>query len=244
MKGGAALLASVLLAVRTSAWGAEPIVLSAAEAAKQGPLLAQDILSMAPSANFTNIGVLKIRVGRGPISQIPIRFETTTNATGWQTLYQSTGSSNSVSLLITYAPGNTNRYELLDRRAPRSQVLAGNATMVPFAGSDFWIADLGLEFLHWPTQRLLRKEIRRGQACDVLESINPTPAPGAYSRVVSWIDRNSDGIINAEASDATGKPLKDFAIKSANKKHGVKEMEIQNRQTSSRTWIEYDFEAK
>ena len=31
---------------------------------------------------------------------------------------------------------------------------------------------MGMEFLHWPTQRLLRKEIRRGQSCDILESVS------------------------------------------------------------------------
>jgi len=31
-------------------------------------------------------------------------------------------------------------------------------TMVPFAGfKTFYIADLGLEFLHWPQQRLLKR---------------------------------------------------------------------------------------
>jgi hypothetical protein len=115
--------------------------------------------------------------------------------------------------------------------------------MIPFAGSDFWVADLGLEFLHWPTQRLLRKEIRRGQGCDVLESVNPQPAPGAYSRVVSWVDRDTDGIINAEAYDSKGKLLKEFAATDIKKVRGqweLKGMEISNRQTGSRTTIEFD----
>ena len=48
--------------------------------------------------------------------------------------------------------------------------------MIPFAGSDFWIADLGLEFFHWPEQKVLKKEFRRNCSCVVLESTNPNPA--------------------------------------------------------------------
>jgi hypothetical protein len=59
--------------------------------------------------------------------------------------------------------------------------------MAPFTGSDFWIADLGLDFLHWPKQRLLRKEMRHSKSCEVLESVNPQSVPGGYARVVSWI---------------------------------------------------------
>ena len=119
--------------------------------------------------------------------------------------------------------------------------------MTPFAGSDFWLADLGLEFFHWPEQRLLRKEIRRGQSCSVLESVNPHPAPGAYSRILSWIDIDTDGIINADAYDAQGKLLKQFAAKSFKKIHGeweLQEIEILNRQTGSRTSIEFNLSSK
>jgi hypothetical protein len=236
-----ALLLGDLAEVRS-----QPIVLSPAEAAKQGPPLAREILSLAPSANFTNVGVLKVRAARDRISQIPIRFKTVTNAMNWSTLYESTASTNFVSLLITYGSGQTNRYEFLefnDRLTQQPRILAGNGTMVPFAGSDFWVADLGLEFLNWPAQRLLRKEIRRGQSCAVLESINPHAAPGAYSRVLSWIDIDTDGIINAEAYDSKGKLLKEFAVTSLKKVRGqmeLKGMEISNRQTGSRTTLEFD----
>jgi hypothetical protein len=70
--------------------------------------------------------------------------------------------------------------------------------MIPFAGSDFWVADLGLEFLHWPKHLLLRKEMRRSRPCDVLESTCSQPATG-YSRIVSWIDIESAGILHAHA---------------------------------------------
>jgi hypothetical protein len=117
--------------------------------------------------------------------------------------------------------------------------------MVPFAGSDFWISDLGLEFLHWPKQRVLRKEMSRSVFCHVLESTNPDAPPGAYSRVVSWVGAEKPGIVivYAEAFDSKGAILKQFEPKKLEKVDGqwqLEEMEIRNRQTRSRTRIEFN----
>src|SRR5207248_6071884 len=68
---------------------------------------------------------------------------------------------------------------------PISRELSGNQTMIPFAGSDFWVADLGLEFLDWPRQRAVQREMRKFKSCVMLESVNPNPAPGGYTRVES-----------------------------------------------------------
>src|SRR5205823_8188268 len=65
--------------------------------------------------------------------------------------------------------------------------------MTAFAGSDFWLADLGLEFFHWPEQNLKKQEMRRGRPCQVLESINPKPSAGGYSRVLCWVDGETHG---------------------------------------------------
>ena len=115
--------------------------------------------------------------------------------------------------------------------------------MIPFAGSDFWICDLGLEFFHWPGQKILKKEFRRNCSCMVLESTNPDPTPSGYSRVVCWIDEQSDGIVQAEAYDAQGKLLKEFYPKDIKKVKGqwqVQSLEIDNVQTGSRTRLEFD----
>lgn len=115
--------------------------------------------------------------------------------------------------------------------------------MIPFANSDFWVADLGLEFFHWPAQKVLKHEMRRGQACEVLESMNPEPSTNGYSRVVSWIDNDTGGIVHAEAFDAKGKLLKEFNPKEFKKVNGqwqLQEMEIRNVQTGSRTRLEFN----
>ena len=119
--------------------------------------------------------------------------------------------------------------------------------MAPFAGSDFWLADLGLEFLHWPEQRMIKKEMSRSQFCKVIESINPQPATNAYSKVISWIDHDSGGIVHAEAYDAKGELLKIFEPKEIEKVNGqwqLREMQIRNVQTKSRTRIEFDLETE
>ena len=47
--------------------------------------------------------------------------------------------------------------------------------MIPFANSDFWLGDLGLEFFHWPEQKILPKptNLVRGRDYTLLESTNP-----------------------------------------------------------------------
>jgi len=116
-----------------------------------------------------------------------------------------------------------------------------------FANSDFWVGDLGLEFLRWPAQKILRGDTAAGRLCKVLESTNPNPAPNGYSRVLSWIDNETLGIVEAEAYDAKNKKLKEFYPKDIKKVEGqwqVGSMEIENVQTRSRTWLKFDLDKK
>ncbi len=115
--------------------------------------------------------------------------------------------------------------------------------MRPFANSDFWRADLGLEFFHWPAQKVLKKDVHRSRGCIVLESTNSDPFKRGYSRVVSWIDEESLGIVEAYAYDANGKLLKDFYPKDFKKVNGqwqVQTLIMENVQTGSRSRLEFD----
>ena len=139
------------------------------------------------------------------------------------------------------------RGETQDRatREIECTILRGDQAMIPFAGSDFWLADLGLEFLHWPEQRLLKKEMRRGQFCNVIESLNPQPGAAGYARVVSWLDLDTGGIVHAEAYDARRKLLKEFDPKEFKKINGrweLREMEIRNVPERSSTRLEFNLE--
>jgi len=224
----------------------------------QGRKLAQQLCEARPVENFTNTGVLQIRDGKGKTSKIPIKFETMVTTTNWSGIYELspvlfTNTPVPVKLVVLHGPSNSNLYRLTfefggdpNRRwtKDRSDFVA----VFPFAG-DFWVADLGLEFFHWPEQKILKHEMRRGRACKVLESTNPnlsstnTVPPISYSRVVSWIDNESGGIVQAEAYDFNNKLLKEFAPKSFKKVNGqweLQEMEIRNVQTGSRTRLEFD----
>jgi sulfate adenylyltransferase subunit 1 (EFTu-like GTPase family) len=115
--------------------------------------------------------------------------------------------------------------------------------MNSFANSDFWLCDLGLEFFHWPAQKVLKKDVHRSRGCIVLESTNPNPSTNGYSRVVSWIDEESLGIVEAYAYDANGKLLKDFYPKDFKKVNGqwqVQTLIMENVQTGSRSRLEFD----
>ena len=150
---------------------------------------------------------------------------------------------------MIHTPGQPNQYLLVSGAGPGdtntvTRELTPEQTMIPLAGSDFWVADLGLEFLHWPRQRLIGKEMRHGKSCDRLESINPHPVPGGYARVESWITiGRPHGIVHADAYDEKGKVLKYFdptAVEKVQGDYQLEEMEIRNRETRSRTWIKFN----
>lgn len=218
------------------------------EAAQQGRTLVAEILSQRPTQNFTNTGVLKIRDGNRKRTEIPVKFEIVaneTNSPGWSSAYETAGTNSHARLTVVHGENQPGVYFLTANNSQTN--LAKNQTMIPFADSDFWIADLGLEFFHWPGQKLLKSELRKSRLCRVLESINPQPATNAYSRVVSWIDDESLGIIHAEAYDFQNKLLKEFDAKKIKKVKGewqLEEMEISNVQTRSRTQIEFNFDSK
>ena len=130
-------------------------------------------------------------------------------------------------------------------RSNATFVLYDDKIMSPFVGSDFWVADLGLEFFHWPAQKILPKptNLKRGREYTLLESTNPDPSTNGYSRVLSCIDKETGGILEAEAYDKKGGLLKVFEPKSFKKVNGqweLQEMEIRNVQTGSRTRLEFD----
>ena len=203
----------------------------------QGRQLAQQLCELQPTGNFTNQGVLQIRHGDGKRTGISVRFQTIVTTTNWLVIYETTSEAYRVKLIIIHNRNHANWYQF------RESDLNENEIMAPFAGSDFWIADLGLEFFHWPQQKILKHEMRRGRSCRVLESTNPDPSPNGYSRVVTWIDNETFGIVQAEAYDTKGQLLKEFYPKTFKKVNGqweLQEMEIRNDQTGSRTRLEFD----
>ena len=231
--------------------------LSAAEI--QGRQFVQKILSQLPTENYTNTGTLQIRDENGHRIEVPVQFEVLAGKSGWKALY-STEITNAINgdptfgrayfaqLTVLHSEDQPNVYKIPNVNPPPTETnnflfLTGDQTMVPFAGSDFWYGDLGLEFFHWPQQKVLKKEFHRQCACTVLESTNPNPSAQGYSRVVCWIDNDSLGIVEAFAYDVNGKKLKNFYPKNLEKVNGqyqVESMVMENLQTGSKSVLEFD----
>lgn len=229
-----------------------PPPLNLVEAEQKGRALVADLLAQRPQESSTNRGTMKIETSDGKERDVPIRFEVISKPGDWLNTYEAApvGSAPGEKLSILHHDAKPNEYSVsmitgAHGSPGAARKLTVEQTMVPFAGSDFWIADLGLEFLHWPQQLLLKQEMRRSRSCNVLASTNPHPVLGAYSCVVTWFDIESGGVVQAQALDAQGKPLKEFAPKEMKKVQGqwqLEEMMIRNLQTDSTTRVQFDLD--
>ena len=229
-----------------------PAPIDPSKAESQAQAIVAEMLAQTPSGNSSNTGSILIR-GRDKTERtIPAQFAIIANPTNWLSVYQAldpTGKTGGTRLTVIHSEGAPNRYEVSELAAGAGtnatvKELTPQEAMIPFAGSDFWAADLGLEFLHWPKHRLIKRDTRHEKSCYVMESINPSPVPGGYARVVSWIIINGPrGIVHADAYDAGNKLLKVFDPVSVQKIEGqyqLQEMEMRNPQTGSQTWIKFD----
>lgn len=214
-----------------------------ATAEREGRELARQLCEIRPTENCTNMGRLVIRAPRQPRREFAFLSRVSVTETNWTTWYEATEGTNApFCFSAEFRPDAANAYQL-----GGTNFIAAGQPPVPFAGSDFWLTDLALDFVHWPSQHLTRRELKKSQSCAVLESRNPTPGPGGYSRVVSWIDADTYGIVQAEAYDAKGKLLKEFRPSELEKVNGqwqVKELEIENVQTGSRTKLVFDLKSQ
>jgi hypothetical protein len=225
-----------------------------AKGERQARVLVSALLAQRPTQNYTNTQIVRIHAKKKPQQEIPVRFLVIPTPTNFSNTYELLGSpAAGTTLTIVHTPNQPNEYFLRLPAAPgTSSSVARRLTPaelnLPFAGSDFSIGDLGLEFLHWPQQRILRNEIRKKLNCVVLQSTNPNPLPGAYSRVETWVDANRPEetvIVHANAYDLDNKLLKEFDPKKVEKINGayqLKEMEMRNVQTDSRTHIEFNLD--
>ena len=226
-----------------------PAPIEPGQGATQAQKLVQEILQQRPGEFPTN-ATLKIRSAAGTERSLPVRMDITQTATNWTQVYRTLpGKSeipaNGESLTIVHTYGKPSRYFLATNGQTNATELSGNQTMVPFAGSDFWVADLGLEFLHWPKQRLVKKEMHYHKSCVMLESINPAPTKSGYARVDSWMTiEKPHNPVMAKAYDATGKQIKVFTPEGIEKVEGTYKpsaIEMRNLKEKTRSLIEFDW---
>jgi len=212
---------------------------------KEGRELAAKLRSAAPPGRSQFSGVLQITTRGDHVHVVPIVSLITAGPNSWEVVYRTSpsyqGPAETVS--ITHTPGQPNAYLVTSgTNGPAAAQLTQ-----PFAGSDFWLMDLGLEFFHWPQQRAIRSEMSRGRPCRVLESVAPKPAGDGYARVLSWIDLETGGVLQAEAYDQHNRVLKKFAMGSFKKIAGhwqLRDMKIRNARTGQQTELKFDLQKK
>ena len=219
-----------------------------------GQELASALCSMRPVEDADWRGVMKIS-GRGHQTvAVPVTCQTTTGESTWTVTY-TTGATNGAvaeKLVINFSTNAPPQYVYSRPASPggplgEARHLTGAEADIPLGGSDFWLSDLGFEFYHWPDQNRLKGEMRRGKPCFVLESVNVHPPVGGYGRVKVWIEKESGAPLQAETYGADGKVLKEFelgSVKKVNDRYQLKDMEILNRQTGSRTRLIFDLDGK
>src|ERR1041385_7615442 len=197
--------------------------LSDAEAQRAGQSLAAELRSLRPSQSAGFGGVLKIRDAQGRPRQVPFTSRITAGETSWTADYDTARTTNQAAekLRIIHRGSQPNQYFYARAPADGLQSLTSEQAAIPFAGSDFYLTDLGLDFFHWPQQRLVKKEMRKGRPCQVLSS-QPSPGAGtnAYARVLSWIDTETGGLLLAEAYGPGDRLRKEFEVKSFKKVDG------------------------
>ena len=200
-----------------------------------GEKLARELRSLFPTTNVEIKGVMRLSKPGTEPREVSLQNKITVSADGWSSTYKAGDET----LIIQHFANKPNAYSWVNRDG--GQHPANAQATNRFAGSDFALLDLGLEFFHWPTQTVVAREMRKGRGCLVLES-RPT-APGLYAYVHSWIDQETSGLLMAEAYDANGRLLKEFEVFVLSiEKNQVSKMEIRNRQTKSSTRLHFDLD--
>jgi hypothetical protein len=222
-----------------------PVPIEPAAGEREGRKLVEEILNQRPAEAPTN-GLLRIRDAEGNERSFPVRMQISQTKTNWTFTYEAMVAKGKVGdkLIIVHTFGKPNRYLLTKSGEAEPRELSGNQTMIPFGDSDFWVADLGLEFLSWAKQRAVRREMRSYKSCVMLESINPNAAPGAYARVESWLTIESPHApVTAQAYDASGKQIKVFTVESVERIEGhyqLRSIEMRNLKNKTRSIIEFE----
>ncbi len=231
-------------------------VLSKEAMEKEGQRIASELRNSIPTEGSSIHGVLEIRSKKPKVSEnIPIICSVVVGDDHWDSIYETgqTESRGSEKLIVRRFEKRPNQYWYAKAPAPKAALpepaeIKPELAEIPLAGSDFSLADLGLDFLHWPLQRRPKGEMRLNNWCHVLESVSPKRA--GISRVVSWIDQDSAdkgiaGILIAEAYSPKGEMVKLFSLggssfKKVNGRWQLEKMDIENTQTKSKTTLRFD----
>ena len=226
------------------------------EAAQQGAELAARVRSQRPLPEAT--ASLMVRDSKGLRKSMAVRLRTSeVSPRSWQVIYTATPRDHEPpsttntweQLIVLQSPDHPPKHERTvvygNPPSTNRMELTGNRAGIPFAGSDFFLSDLAMDFLHWPEQHLLRHEIKKSRSCRVLESINPDADAAAYARVVSWADIETGNLVRVEAFDSKGKKVKDFTVSKVARVNGkwqLREIRIYDYRNDSTTTLEFEID--
>ena len=239
--------ALAILCVGVVSLVAEPTLPPGADPQKVAQDLVAKLRSATPQENSVINGTLTIKPRDGEPRVVPVECTIRVEIDSWRSGYQ-TYDSNGVPerAVIVHRPGKLNEY-LYAQGTNEAKALAPAKIYQPVAASDFTLPDFGLDFLHWPAQRILMTQMIKGRWANVLESSNAAPVVGGYAKVISWLDKESGGPLKAEAFDAKGKRVKEFEIGRVRKVEGewqLKDMQIRDLVDGSRTTLEFDLRSR
>lgn len=235
-----------------TALGMVPLVAAAAEEGDpiEGKKLAEEIRSATPTENSEISGTLILKGRSKKPEEIPITCLVQAGARDWKTIYEtaSTASRGAEKLVIVHRQDLPSQYLYAQAARPGAVLpepksLEAAEADIPFAGSDFSLTDLGLEFLHWPVQLRLKGEMRLSQPCYVLDSRNSKGRE--IVRVKSWIDKESNGILVAEAMNAKNSIVKEFnlhgsSFKKVNGRWQLERMDISSPRKETQTTLKFN----
>jgi hypothetical protein len=242
------VVAGISLAISASA-GPLATTPSPPEDDAAGQTLADRLRSAEPDENSEVHGTLIIHEGK-VVTQVPVICRVVLKGASWETVYETSATTNigAEKLVVIHSTNGPNQYLFAQAAQPgtalpKLEPVAPADADIPLADSDFSLADLGLEFLHWPQQARLPDETKLGQACNVLESRNP--AAREIVRIRSDIDQETGGLLIATGYDAGGHVIKEFSLsgssfKKVNGHWRLEKMEIRNHKKRSRTELKFD----
>ncbi len=202
--------------------------------------------------NYERIsGTLRTKGRRGKRTSVALTLQTAVVDGQWQSIFRTVNPQTSTinELTIVRGPDQAPRYfsaEGQNGSLDNGVELSREEVMTPFSASEFWVADLGLEFFYWPSQVILKNakiKMRKGISCYVLESRSEQSDGIGYSRVRSWISRDHGGLIYAEAYGDDGKRIKTFEVSDVEKIDGewkLKELRIRNEKARATTELEFN----
>lgn len=221
------------------------------EASSDAKLLVEELRQLVPSESSTVKAVLRIRQGRER-RDVPLQVIVQRGTNSWSTTYEvsAVGAAPAERLVVERGATGRSVYRFAkagaDGKFPALAPVTSDPMGQMLGGSDFALGELGLDFINWPEQQLLAPEMRLGQPCLVLESRRSSTNGPATIR--SWIDRQTGGILVAEAYDSKGALLKEFnlsgsSFRKVNGRYELEEMTMSSHQSRSETKLRFELAA-